>query len=74
MEQSLNQTVKVFMAGGTEDPRPARNPRDRRFARCVTDNTIVFFSPALGKWASDSGRFHTGHLIEFPDEWLPPSK
>gem|GEM_PF-6568904 len=34
----------------------------------MTDNTIVYFSNVLGKWVCDSGRFHTGHVIEVPKE------
>lgn len=71
MEEVAEQGLKVFQAGGPADPRPASNPRERRLARCLTDNRIVSFSPVLGKWFSDSGRFHTGHLLEFPEAWIP---
>jgi hypothetical protein len=61
-----------FQAGSRADPKPAVNPREKRLARCVTCRTIiVHFSRSLGKWVDDGGRYHTGHMIEFPQDWIP---
>ncbi len=62
MEHSPNQTVKVFQAGGPEDPR------EGRLGRCLPCNRIVHYSRTLGKWVYDNGTFHTGHLIEVAQE------
>jgi hypothetical protein len=66
MEVLSELPVKVFLAGSCGDPCPAGDPRERRVARCVTDNTIVFFSTVLHRWVDDSGKFHTGHRLELP--------
>jgi hypothetical protein len=59
-----------FQAGTRADPKPASNPREKRLARCVTCRTfIVHYSPTVARWIDD--HFHTGHVIEFPEEWLP---
>lgn len=61
-----------FVAGGPEDPRPESNPVQRRLGRCMTcqGTVIAHWSLALRAWVDDSGRFHTGHFMEFPREWL----
>jgi hypothetical protein len=71
MEVTEQQKLKVFVAGSADDPRPLENEFSKRFARDLDCNRIVHFSRALERWVSDSGQFHTGHLIEFPEAWLP---
>ena len=61
----------IFVAGSVGDPKPARNEPSKRYARCLTCNRIVHFSRAVMRWVFDDGTFHTGHLVEFPIDWLP---
>lgn len=70
MEAITEQEIRYFrfIAGGAQDPRPAGNPLEKRFARCEGCNVIVHYLPALGAWVDDSGRYHTGHVLEFPRE------
>jgi hypothetical protein len=60
-----------FRAGSLDDPQPSDNELAKRFGRCLTCNRIVHFSRTLRRWVYDDGTFHTGHLIEFPFEWIP---
>ncbi len=60
-----------FVAGTRADPKPDSNPLNTRFARCVDCRTIiVHYSRSLAKWVDDSGRDHSGHTLDFPQEWL----
>jgi hypothetical protein len=74
MEESAELEIRyfVFVAGSPEDPRPSLKPACRRLARCITCNgtVIAHFSTTLRSWVDDSGRFHTGHFLELPEEWL----
>ncbi len=60
-----------FIAGDDDDPKPADNELGRRFGPCLTCNRILHFSRIMKCWVYDDGTFHTGHLVEFPAEWIP---
>lgn len=60
----------IFVAGGTDDPRPACNALSKRYARCLTCNRIVHFSRTVERWIFDDGVYHSEHLLEFPIDWI----
>jgi hypothetical protein len=61
----------TFIAGTPADPRPVNNEFCKRFARDLTCNLVVHFSRGVKKWVYDDGTFHTDHLLEFPENWIP---
>jgi hypothetical protein len=61
----------IVKAGSFDDPQPSDNELAKRFGRCLTCNEIVHFSRIVNRWVYDEGTFHTGHLIEFPIDWIP---
>lgn len=66
----LVRKILIFVAGGSDDPKPAGNELCQRYARCLTCNRIVHFSRTVKSWIYDDGTFHSGHLLEFPIEWI----
>ncbi len=72
-EESEPREIKHirFVAGSCADPKPDSNPLRTRFARCLECRTIiVHYSRSVAKWVDDSGRYHSGHILDFPREWL----
>lgn len=74
MNVTAIRALQVFRAGSAEDPRLEGNASERRFARCLDCNVIVHYSLILKRWVCDSGRFHTEHMLEFPEEWQRPQE
>ena len=66
----LASTTFTFTASGSDDPKPVDNELAKRFGRCLMCNRIIHFSRPLIRWIYDDGTFHTGHLVEFPIEWV----